>query len=103
MEEAPETGAPVFRIVSLRPARIEVDVWEQCGKSFSGYVSSFGEEHVLMFADSAYLVGDLTMDVIFCQCPHRFVYEFAPGINTGDSLVMVWRGHRMVIPAVKPN
>ena len=90
---------PVYGTITREKARIEFQMWEECGRKFAGYAVELGGRQILVLTTENYLNPiDGPFEVNFCHCPHRFVYELGNGFNGKGHFLMLWRGNRIHIP-----
>jgi hypothetical protein len=82
----------IITVTGKRPARIEVETIEQCKKGFAGFVADFEGLYVLTVTSEQHLAGSFEYEVVFCLCPHRFVYEFGPDFQETNEIVFVKHG-----------
>ena len=90
---------PVYGTITREKARIEFQMWEECGRKFAGYAKKLGGHQTLVLTTEDYLKPiDGPIEVNFCHCPHRFVYELGDDFNGKARFLLLWRGNRIHIP-----
>jgi hypothetical protein len=82
----------IITVAQTSPVRIEVDTMGQCVKSYAGFVADFSGFYVLTVTSEQHLKGSFEYEVVFCMCPHRFVFEFGPEFIEENTVVFVKNG-----------